>query len=424
MRKSFFMAVAAVVAMTLATQLLSGVSQSRADRVVDLGFVAPEICPEPVGVGQLTIAGEQVQAATLGKKPKVLAKAARRDRSVVTGSASYITGTEHSGLLSASTPAVTATTCRAAQIDSWFVGGSGLLESQSSLVMINQSAAAATAEISAWTPNGPLAPSTLTIPALGTARLSLDRFGAGSVVTRVRALSGRIGLYLLDQRARGLTKLGSDYVPAQATAERKSVILGIVGNSASRLRLLVPGSQDGVVRIDVAFGGDRYTPSGFDALRVKAGSVIELPLTMKSSTGYGALIIDADVPVVAGVYVPIMQRNRQQDFAWLSPSQPLSATALALNPPGVEDSLLFYTEDDSNSVSATDVNGKSSITFVAKPFAMSKLNKSLRISSNQEMYAAQIVKATSGIAIIPINPIERSQQRLAPISDLRVLAPR
>lgn len=424
MRKPFVVAVAAVLGVTLGTQLLSGVSQSRAQRVVDLGFVAPEICPEPVGVGQLTIAGEQVQAATIGKKPKVLAKAAKRDRSVVTGSASYITGTEHSGLLTSSTPAVTATTCRAAQIDSWFVGGSGLLESQSSLVMINQSAAAATAEVSAWTPNGPLAPSTLTIPALGTARLSLDRFEAGSVVTRVRALSGRIGLYLLDQRARGLTKLGSDYVPAQAAAERKVVILGIVGNSAARLRLLVPGSQDGVVRIDVAFGNDRYTPAGLDALRVKAGSVVELPLRMKSSTGYGALIVDADVPVVAGVFVPMMQGNRQKDFAWLSPSQPLSATALALNPAGVEDSLLFYTEADSNSVPATDITGKAAMTFVAKPFAISKLNKTLRLGTNDKVYVAHIVKAATGLAILPLNPIERSQQRLAPISDLRVLAPR
>lgn len=422
MRKRFLIASALVIAVTLLTQLLSVASQSRASRSVDLGFVAPELCPEPIDTAQLTVAGDQVMATTLGKKPKTLVKTSKRDRSVLTGSSSYITGVEHSGMLTATSPAVAATTCRAAQIDAWFVGGSGALESQSSLVMINQSAAAATAEVSAWTPNGPAAPITLTIPALGSSRLTLDRFEAASVVTRVRALSGRIGVYLMDQRARGLTKLGGDYVAAQASPERKSVLLGLIGKSQPRLRLLVPGNQDAVVRIDVAFGNDRYTPAGLDSLRLKAGSVVELSINVKNSTGYGALIVDADVPVAAGIYAP--SNSPQRDFAWLAPSRALTSDAIALNAPNTDDALLLYTEADSSTVAATSVARTGNTQFVAKPFALKVLKKTLRLTKNEEIYVAHIVKTAGGFSILPLNPIERSQQRVAPVADLGVLGPR
>lgn len=424
MRRRFLLATAVVLAVTVATQLLSSVSQSRSDRVVDLGFVAPELCPGPIDTAALTVAGTEVLATTVGKKPKTLVKAAKRDRSVVTGSASYITGVEHSAVLVSTIPAVTATTCRAAQIDAWFVGGSGALESQSQIVLLNQSAAAATAEVSAWTPTGPAAPTTLTIAALGSATVSLDRFEAGSVVVRVRALSGRVGVYLMDQRFRGLTKLGRDYVPAQQRPERESVILGVIGKSESRIRILAPANQDAVVRVDVAFGNDRYTPAGLDSVTVKSGNVVELPLNLKSSTGYGAVIVESDVPVVAGVFMPLKEGNRQKDFAWLAPSKPLDAPALAINPPNADDSLLFYTEEESANAIGTDVNGKGKATFTAKPFGLAVMKKTLRLQPNNRIYVAQIVRSATGIAIIPINPTERAQQRLAPISDLGVLAPR
>lgn len=424
MRFKFLIGVAAVVAVTFGSTSLAQVSASRSQRTVDLGFVAPELCPEPIDTALLTAGGQQVLATTTGKKPKNLIKVAKRDRSVAVGSASYITGEEHSAMLTAQKPALAATTCRAASIDSWFVGGSGVLESQSTIVMINQSASAATAEVSVWTPNGPVAPSTLTIPALGVTKISLDRYAAATIVTRVRALSGRIGLYMSDQRARGLTKLGGDYVAAQATPERKSVILGVAGKSASRLRLLVPGTQDAVVRVDVAFGADRYTPAGWDSLQVKAGTVVELPLNLKTSTGYGAVIVDADVPVVAGVYMPLLEGKKQRDFAWLAPSSPLTTSTIALATSVAKSSLLIFTESAMGTLSTTNLAGKGNASLNARPIAIFPLKSSVLIQPNSQMYVSQILTTKAGVSILPLNPIERAQKRLAPLSDLGVLAPR
>lgn len=424
MRKRFLILVTLVLALTLLTQTLFDLATSRSTRSVDRGFVAPQICPEPVGTAQLTIAGTKALAVTTGKKPKTLAKASGKERIVKVGSSAFITGEDHAASMATLTPRVAVTSCRAALIDAWFVGGSATLESQSTMTLINQAAGPATAEVTAWTANGVTAPTTLTVPAMSSVKVALDRYSAASVVTRVRALSGRLGAYLLDQRAKGLTKLGADYVAAQAAPRKKVVILGLIGNSASRLRLLVPGTQDAVIRADVSFGNFRYTPAGLDDLRVKAGSVVEVPLTTKNSQGFGALVLSSDVPIVAGVYTPIVEKKKQVDFLWLSPSRPLTTSAMALYAAEASNTLLIFTEGGSVSVTGTQISGKGKFTFNAAPIGSGVFKRSVRLQANPAAYIAQIVKTKAGMSITPIIPIERTQKRLEPLLDLGVLAPR
>lgn len=420
-----FLAIAAVVAVvTIVTQSFYDLAASRSTRSVDQGFVAPQICPEAPTKATLTLAGIKAQALTTGKKPKVIAKTSGKERIIKVSGATYITGDDHAAAVATLSPRVAVASCRAAAIDSWFVGGSAALESQSTVTLINQAAGPATAEVTAWTPTGVAAPTTLTVPALSSVKVALDRYSAASVVIRVRVLSGRLGTYLLDQRFKGLTKLGADYVPAQPSPQKKVVILGVIGNSASRLRLLVPGTQDAVVRADLSIGSFRYTPTGLDDLRVKAGSVVELPLTTKNSSGFGALVLTSDVPIVAGVYTPLVQNKKQIDLLWLAPAQPLNANAMALYTPEASNSLLLFTEAASLTISATEISGKGKIAFSATPIGNLALKRSIRLPANSGAYVAQIVKSNSGMSIVPINPIELASKRVAPLNDLGVLAPR
>lgn len=424
MRKRFLLLTALVLVVTLATEGLANVASSRNSRAVDQGFVAPQICPQPSGPSQLTLVGTDGLAVTAGRKLRTITKTAGKERFAKTTAAAYVTGDDHAAALSTLTPKVAVTDCRAATIDSWFVGGSGVLESQSAITLVNQAAGPATAEVTAWTPTGVAAPTTLTIAPMSTVKVSLDRYSAASVVTRVRALSGRLGTSLLDVRSKGLTKYGADYVPAQAQPQKKLVILGVIGNSASRLRLLVPGTQDAVVRADISYGTFRYTPAGLDDLRVKAGTVVEVPITTKDSKGFGALTINSDVPIVAGVYTPLTEKKKQIDFLWLAPSQPLVASAIAPITQEANNSILLFTEGATVSLQVSDISGKAKSSLAAAPISITAVKRSWRLDSNSGAYLARVIKTKAGMSILPINPVERTQKRLEPVVDLGVLSPR
>lgn len=423
-KKRFAIVTGLVLAISLATNGISELVGSRSSASVDLGFVAPQICPEPVGIGQLTVAGSKALAVSSGKRPKTLTKVSGGERSVRVSAGAYITGDNHGAALAVLTPKVAVAPCRAAGIDTWFVGGSGALESQSTLTLINQAAGPATAEVTAWTSAGIAAPTTLTVPALSTARIALDRYASPSVVIRVKALSGRLGAYLLDTRARGLTKLGSDYVPSQSVPEKKIHILGLIGNSASKVRLLVPGTQDAVIRANVSFGSERYTPAGLDDLRVKAGSVVEVSIPTKNSKGFGAVTFDSDVPIVAGVYTPLVERGKQKDLIWLAPSTPLTSEAFVSYISGATNNLLLFTEAASVSVAATDALGRGKLSFSASPISLTLVKRSIKLEPNSGLFAAQLVRTNSGMSIYPISGVERTQKRLEPVTDIGVLAPR
>lgn len=413
-----------VVGVSLLTNGVSELASSRSSTSVDFGFVAPQICPEPTGIGQLTVAGSKVVAVSTGKRPRTLTKVSGGERSVKVSASSYITGDNHGATLAVLTPKVAVAPCHAAGIDTWFVGGSGALESQSTLTLINQAAGPATAEVTAWTPAGIAAPTTLTIPAMSSSRIAMDRYASPSVVIRVRALSGRLGAYLLDTRSRGLTKLGSDYVPSQTTPEKKLHILGLIGNSASKVRLLVPGTQDAVVRANVSFGNERYTPAGLDDLRVKAGSVVEVSIPTKNSKGFGTVTFDSDVPILAGIFTPLEEGRKQKDLVWLAPSKALTSEALIPYVSGATNNLLLFTEAASVSVTGTDPIGRGKLSYAASPISAALIKRSIKLNPNTGVYAAHLVRTKSGMSIYPIAPVERTQKRLEPLLDIGVLAPR
>lgn len=421
-RSQVLVAITLLVVTTFAAESISRLVVVNEKKNVDLGFVAPEICPEPVESGVITAAGRNILATTVGRKATPLLKVNRGERQVLVSTAAFITGDEQAAMLTQGKPWVASTVCRSLAIDAWFVGGSGAVESQSVLVLMNQAASSATAEVSAWTQSGPSAPSTITVPAYGTTRVSLDRYASASIVTRVRALSGRLGMYLLDRRARGLTVLGGDFVPQQAAAEQKVVLLGATGGSANVLRLLVPGTQDAVIRVDANFGTDQFTPNGLDSLQVKAGTVVDIPVQLKNSTGFGALTIQSDVPVVAGVYVPMVQRKKQVDFTWIAPSLPLTSSATALG--SSASTLLLFSAAGSTSMAVRDAAGRAKPAINVENVRAVPLKSSLQLQSNSDLFAAQIVRTKSGISVMPVNPLERAQKRFAPLPDLGVLSPR
>jgi hypothetical protein len=109
----------------------------------------------------------------------------------------------------------------------------------------------------------------------------------------------------MDQRSKGLSQLGLDYVKPSDTPQNHLVISGLYSHSGSKssvttaLRLLAPGSLDANVHVQAALGDGSFVPVGFDGYQLQHGSVVTIPLANLTTTSAFGLIIDSDQPILA-----------------------------------------------------------------------------------------------------------------------------
>lgn len=430
-----------VLTLALALVIIAGVGQWRSvgdrQRVeASAGFVSPQVCPPATNSGAanvttanvVSVAGDDATVKALTRKAETLLRSTKTMRSLRVRTPVTISGTEHSAVLSASRIPVwiAAQICQAPSIDSWFIGGSGAVDSQSRITMTNDGASDSTVEISAWTANGATTPQTMVVPSNSTTVVSLDRFALGSdgVAVRVRALSGRVAATLFDVRARGLSARGADFVPAGNAPASRQVIVGVKGGvPVARLRLLAPGNEDAVARVDLVAGEDRFTPRGLDQIDLTAGQVRDVDVPLRAVDGFGALIIESDAPVVAGLYQPAGQRLR--DFAWLATSRPLSASALAL-PTQFPSTLLLFTPQRSTSVIVAGVQRRAlpPIAVPESTIRASALRVPIWLEANDQVYGAIVARTNFGLSVSPVNPLARSRARIAPLPAISVIVPR
>jgi hypothetical protein len=435
MRKSPAAIAALVLVLTaVVAQTLSAAEGGRVTAVA--GFVSPQVCPPATnsGASNVTTAnvvsagGDDAKVRALARAAKPLLQSTKSVRSLRVQTPVTISGAEHSAVLSSSRMPVWIATqvCAAPTIDSWFVGGSGAVDSQSRITMTNDGATDATVEITAWTSNGAVSPTTIVVPARATTVVSVDRFALGSsaVALRIRALSGRVAASVFDVRARGLTPLGADFIPAGVEPQERQVIVGITGGvKAARLRLLVPGDEDGVVRVDLITGEDRFTPRGLDEVDLPAGRVVDVELPLQAVERIGALVIESDVPVVAGIYLPAGPRLR--DFAWLASSRPLSSSTLAL-PTQFASTLVLFAPARSTSSLSTGIQRRAlPPTPVRESTVVTiSLTTARWLEANDQVYAAIVARTPYGLSVSPLNPLARSRARVAPLPAISVIAPR
>lgn len=434
LRSSAVIATLGMAVVAIWAQSLYGTDDGRVS--VSAGFVSPQICPPATSSGSsnvtttnvVTAAGDDAQVKALTRTAKTLVRAERTSKSLRVQTPVTVSGAEHTAMLSAARVQVwiAARTCQAPSIDTWFVGGSGSIDSQSRVSLTNDGASDATIEISGWTANGPTTAITSVVSARSSAVISVDRFALGSsaVAVRVRALSGRVAASLFDVRARGLTPLGADFVPMGVEPLQRQVIVGLVGGvPKAKLRLLAPGVEDAVVRVDLVTGEDRFTPSGLDEVDLPAGQVVDVDLPLQGVSGAGALVIDANVPVVAGLYQP--GGSGKRDFAWLASSRPLGGSTLAL-PSQFSSTLVLFAPARTTSITSTGIARRDlpAIAIKESSIVTSALTAPRWILPNDQVYAAVLSRTSYGISVDPLNPLTRSRARITPLPAISVITPR
>ncbi|GII82735.1 hypothetical protein Ssi03_07250 [Sphaerisporangium siamense] len=139
------------------------------------------------------------------------------------------------------------------------------------------------------------------------------------MAVEVRTVSGRVAA---SARAVLGAGKGADWLPVSAAPATSVVIPGIPGGGGPReLFVTAPGESDTVVRIKALTADGFYAMKNRESLDVPAGSTASLDVTTGIGGQPSALVLTADVPIVAGLMAT--GTGAKQDVAFSAGSPPI-----------------------------------------------------------------------------------------------------
>lgn len=323
--------------------------------------------------------------------------------------------------------------CTAPATSQWFVGGTADVSSKGVIYIVNSGLSVSIADIFTWSENGEQAVKTISLKANSSAAVKLDSLAPGdsNIVVKVVARSGRINSFLIDERVKGLQKLGGDSVNSIAAPARKFMITGIPQQLVNKkvpphyLRLFVPGVADANFTLELLSSNGRFIPTGFNERKLVSGSVVELRLKPEVAKGVFAIKLTSDQPLVAAIRSRATS-NGNSDFVWTTPSPALAPLQIALG--GISPKLIFAGDSIAINLRIEFSTGKvkeESVTGVDL-VSWQVPNKSIAItvlSAGKDNYAGALIAAKSGYAFFPIASGAELTKVAIPSSNIRVLNP-
>jgi hypothetical protein len=323
--------------------------------------------------------------------------------------------------------------CTAPATSQWFVGGTADVSSKGAVYIVNSGLSVAIVDVFTWSENGEQAVKTISLKANSSAAVKLDSLAPGdsNIVVKVVARSGRVNSYLVDERVKGLQKLGGDSVNAISAPARKFVITGIPQQLINKkvpihyLRLFVPGVADANLTLELLSSDGRFIPTGFNERKLVSGQVVEFKLEPEVAKGAFAIKLTSDQPVLAAVRSRATS-NGNSDFVWSTPSPALTPMQIAIG--GISPKIFFAGDAIAVDLRVEYSNGK----FKEQSITGSDLvgwqvpNNAIAITvlrAGIDNYAGALVAAKSGYAFFPIASGSELTKVAIPSSNIRVLNP-
>lgn len=204
--------------------------------------------------------------------------------------------------------------CAAPAVEHWLVGGGTAVGSSGRLVLQNPGRTPATVALEAWGASGPVAlggQSLVVVPPGEQVVTMLEAVAPdqGRLALHVTAEGGRVGAYVQHHRIDGLLPAGADLVVGGGAPGATTAVSGVISTGeavddphAPRLDLLAPGDRSGTARLAVLGADGPVRLRGGEEVALEAGKVTTLPLGGLPEGTY-TVVVDADVPVVAGAAV-------------------------------------------------------------------------------------------------------------------------
>lgn len=217
-----------------------------------------------------------------------------------------------------------AATCTSGTDSSWFVGGTANVTSQGKLILINSGLSDAVVEVTTYSEDGPTDPRSITIKALTEREIRIDSLlpGANRLVVKVKVVSGRVTSFLIDERARGLTNIGGDFVAPISTPSTELIIAGLPATFGSAstitrtLRLMSTEDVDANISVEVVSKEGVYVPVEVGNIEINAGEVVDVPLqNLDLGKANFGLKITATSAVVAALLSEV-KNSSISDFTW------------------------------------------------------------------------------------------------------------
>ena len=321
------------------------------------------------------------------------------------------------------------TICTDPSTSQWFVGGSADITSRGKLILVNSGLSESVADVFIWSDKSPATTKPVSIKANSFQTFGLDSLAPGdsSLVIRVVSRSGRLNAFVVDERGKGLRRLGGDLVSPSVSPAKELYIPGIplqpkVNNAPpQQLRLLAPGDSDAIVSVEVISGDGRFVPVGFSDITLKKGQVTNFTLAPSVSSSVYGLRINSDEPIVAGIL-----SNVGRDFVWSSSVPSLTPFTIAMT--GMSPLLVFVGDSINVEIELGVAGGKkvnkiiqgSDIAFWRIPNNARNLTF-LRVSANT--YASALQKSVNGFGSIPLVAGSVLTKSAIPSANIRVLNP-
>jgi hypothetical protein len=322
---------------------------------------------------------------------------------------------------------IAAVPCSPGSPDEWFIGGSGGLTSKGILYLANSGLSESTVDIFAFTSKVALPVHSVKVKANSTSTLSLDALAPGdeNIALHIVTRTGRISTFVLDQRAKGLSALGLDYVKP-TTPSKDFYISALYPHSGDKssvinsLRLLVPDALDATIRVEAISTDGKFIPVGFDGLSVKHGQVVTIPLKNLTTTGPFGLHIQSDQPIVASALTTV----GSGDFAWAAPSPALADTGMNFG--GATPVICALGTEIRFTVTGKYSNGKSfsqiitgsDIAIWAPKIGVNSLRFTVPRGSNT--YVGALVTG-GGLTYLPVAPGVSVENTALPFNDVHTL---
>ena len=323
--------------------------------------------------------------------------------------------------------------CTAPVTSQWFVGGTSDVSSKGVVYIVNSGLSVSIVDVFTWSENGEQSVRTLTLKANSSVAVKLDSLAPGDseIVVKVVARSGRVNSFLIDERVKGLQKLGGDSVNSIPGPARKFVITGIPQQLVKKkapthyLRLFVPGIADANFTLELLSSDGRFIPTGFNERKLVSGKVVELKLKPEVAKGAFAIKLTSDQPLLAAIRSRA-NSNGNSDFVWTTPSPALAPLQIAVG--GISPRIIFAGDAIAIDVRVSFAKGKikeESITgsdlvtwqVPDKAIAITVLNAGI------DNYAGALIAAKSGYAFFPIASGAELTKVAIPSSNIRVLNP-
>jgi hypothetical protein len=421
-----------VAAVLLVTNLFDANTSSRQYSNSVPSVVCP---PNPAGVTTISsLAAKKTQFYRVGNKSTKLVKInTLRYSSVVdpilieSNGLTPVTFQSRTGVWAG------AVLCTAPTTSQWFVGGTSDVSSKGVIYLVNSGLSLSIVDIFTWSENGKQALKTISIKANSTSSIKLDSLAPGdaNIVINVVARSGRVNSFLIDERGKGLQKLGGDSVNGISAPAKKIVITGIPQQlnkkkvPAHYLRLFVPGVADANFSLELLSSDGRFIPVGYNERKLASGKVLELKLMPKVAKGEFAIQITSDQPLVAAIRSRATS-NGNSDFVWSTPSPALGPMQIAIG--GISPKIIFAGDAIAVDLKVQNTFGK----ITEKSITGSDLvswqvpNNTIAISivnAGKDNYAGALIAAKSGYAFFPLASGAELTKAAIPSSNIQVLNP-